>query len=115
MILTGSPTSPSVFGHSEDIFKALYIILVFRKYRRYFLLNSRKERPRAPPPAQEKEKKPAAFSYELLRYLFLILYFLQFVMLFRFSTLVVVKALFIALPLLYTPLLTLYNFLVLSM
>lgn len=114
MILTGSPTSPSVFGHSEDIFKALYIILVFRKYRRYFLLHSRKERP-ARPPAKEKEKKPAAFSYELLCYLFLILYFLQFVMLFRFSTLVVVKALFIALPLLYTPLLTLYNFLVLSM
>lgn len=113
MILTGSPTSPSVFGHSEDIFKALYIILVFRKYRRYFLLNSRKERP-ARSPAQEK-KKPAAFSYELLYYLFLILYFLQFVMLFRFSTLVVVKALFIALPLLYTPFLTLYNFLVLSM
>lgn len=113
MILTGSPTSPSVFGHSEDIFKALYIILVFRKYRRYFLLNSRKERP-ASAPAKEK-KKPAAFSYELLYYLFLILYFLQFVMLFRFSTLVVVKALFIALPLLYTPFLTLYNFLVLSM
>lgn len=113
MILTGSPTSPSVFGHSEDIFKALYIILVFRKYRRYFLLHLRKERP-ARSPAKEK-RKPAAFSYELLYYLFLILYFLQFVMLFRFSTLVVVKALFIALPLLYTPFLTLYNFLVLSM